>query len=179
MPNPAANEARALSDDDLATAINEAYRELFTLQFQKGTHQLTNTMAIPQARHQVARLRTIRQERARGVLVAPLATPAERQISPQKRRAQEERERVEAEAAAAETESTESESTESESAESESAESAEPAVAAAPAEEPAAETESAESESAESAEPAVAAAPAEEPAADDEAAGDAEQKEAG
>ena len=169
MPNPAANEARALSDDDLATAINEAYRELFTLQFQKGTHQLTNTMAIPQARHQVARLRTIRQERARGVLVAPLATPAERQISPQKRRAQEERERVEAEAAAAETESTESES----------AESAEPAVAAAPAEEPAAETESAESESAESAEPAVAAAPAEEPAADDEAAGDAEQKEAG
>ena len=147
MPNPAANEARALSDDDLATAINEAYRELFTLQFQKGTHQLTNTMAIPQARHQVARLRTIRQERARGVLVAPLATPAERQISPQKRRAQEERERVEAEAAAAETEST--------------------------------ETESAESESAESAEPAVAAAPAEEPAADNEAAGDAEQKEAG
>ena len=174
MPNPAANEARALSDDDLATAINEAYRELFTLQFQKGTHQLTNTMAIPQARHQVARLRTIHQERARGVLVAPLATPAERQISPQKRRAQEERERVEAEAAAAETESTETES-----AESESAESAEPAVAAAPAEEPAAETESAESESAESAEPAVAAAPAEEPAADDEAAGDAEQKEAG
>ena len=172
MPNPAANEARALSDDDLATAINEAYRELFTLQFQKGTHQLTNTMAIPQARHQVARLRTIRQERARGVLVAPLATPAERQISPQKRRAQEERERVEAEAAAA---AAETESTETESAESESAESAEPAVAAAPA----AETESAESESAESAEPAVAAAPAEEPAADDEAAGDAEQKEAG
>ncbi len=138
MPNPAANEARALSDDDLATAINEAYRELFTLQFQKGTHQLTNTMAIPQARHQVARLRTIRQERARGVLVAPLATPAERQISPQKRRAQEERERVEAEAAAAETESTETES-----AESESAESAEPAVAAAPAEEPAADDEAA------------------------------------
>ena len=132
MPNPAADEARALSDDELATAINEAYRELFNLQFQKGTHQLTNTMAIPQARHQAARLRTIRQERARGVLVAPLATPAERQISPQKRRAQEERERVEAEAAAA-------------AAETESAESAEPAAAAAAAlaEEPAADDEAA------------------------------------
>ena len=95
MVNPLAAEARALTDEELADAINEAYREVFNLHFQKGTRQLNNPMAIRKARRQLARLRTIRHERLlaniRGIAIAPETAPAERAISPQKRRAQEER----------------------------------------------------------------------------------------
>ena len=95
MVNPLAAEARALTDEELAEAINEAYREVFNLHFQKGTRQLNNPMAIRKARRQLARLRTIRHERLlaniRGVALAPDTAPAEHTLSPQKRRAQEER----------------------------------------------------------------------------------------
>ena len=77
MPNPLADEARSLSDQELAEAINEAYREMFNLQFQRGTRQLQNPMALRAARRQIARLRTILRERqqaavAGAVPVAPL-----------------------------------------------------------------------------------------------------------
>ena len=80
MPNPLADEARAIPDDELTDAINEARRELFNLQFQRGTRQLQNPMALRAARRQVARLYTIRNERARalaaGVPLAPLTRPS-------------------------------------------------------------------------------------------------------
>ena len=63
MSNPAADEARAMSDADLAEAINEAYRELFNLNFQRGTRQLQNPNATRTARRQIARLRTVLRER--------------------------------------------------------------------------------------------------------------------
>ena len=76
MPNPAADEARAMSDPDLAEAINEAYRELFNLHFQRGTRQLQDPNAPRTARRQIARLRTILRERqiaaAAGAPIAPL-----------------------------------------------------------------------------------------------------------
>lgn len=93
MPNPAAQDARTLTHKELAEAINEAYRELFNLRFQKGTHQITNPMAIGRARRQIARLRTIQRERVRaadrGETVEPQAPAAPPTISPQKRRARE------------------------------------------------------------------------------------------
>ena len=77
MPNPAADETRAMSDPDLAEAINEAYRELFNLHFQRGTRQLQDPNAPRTARRQIARLRTILRERqiaaAAGAPIAPLA----------------------------------------------------------------------------------------------------------
>lgn len=80
MANPLAEEARTLPDSELDEALNEAYRELFNLQFQRGTRQLQNPMALRAARRQVARLHTIRRERARavaaGVPLAPLSRPA-------------------------------------------------------------------------------------------------------
>lgn len=77
MPNPLAEEARALSDAELGEAINEAYREMFNLQFQRGTRQLQNPMALRAARRQIARLRTILTERQRAVAEgAPIASPA-------------------------------------------------------------------------------------------------------
>ncbi len=72
MPNPLADEARTMSDSELGEAINEAYREVFNLQFQKGTRQLQNPMAMRQARRQVARLRTVLRERQLG---APRSEP--------------------------------------------------------------------------------------------------------
>ena len=76
MPNPLAEEARALSDQELGGAVNEAYRELFNLQFQRGTRQLQNPMAVRSARRQIARLRTILRERAQAAVDgAPIAQP--------------------------------------------------------------------------------------------------------
>ncbi len=105
MPNPAADEARAFSDRDLAEAINEAYREVFNLQFQKGTRQLQNPLAIRHARRQIARLRTVQRARllaqVAGAPIEPVDAPSAPGISPQKRRAQEERAARGAAAAAA------------------------------------------------------------------------------
>ena len=77
MANPLAEEARVLSDQELGEAVNEAYRELFNLQFQRGTRQLQNPMAIRAARRQIARLRTILRERAQAAVDgAPIAQPS-------------------------------------------------------------------------------------------------------
>ena len=104
MPNAAADEARSLDDRELTEAVTEAYRELFNLRFQKGTHQLSDHTAIGRARRQIARLRTIQRERvlatARGDVVEPATAPAARALSPQKRRALEERAAAEADEAA-------------------------------------------------------------------------------
>ena len=76
MSNPVADEARAMTDADLAEAINEAYRELFNLNFQRGTRQLQDPNAPRTARRQIARLRTILRERQlaaeAGEPIAPL-----------------------------------------------------------------------------------------------------------
>ncbi|MCY3571744.1 MAG: 50S ribosomal protein L29 [Chloroflexi bacterium] len=81
MPNALADEARSMTDSELGEAINEAYREVFNLQFQRGTRQLQNPMAMRQARRQVARLRTILRERhlaeAAGMPIEPLARVAD------------------------------------------------------------------------------------------------------
>ena len=83
MPNPLADEARALSDLELGEAINEAYREMFNLQFQRGTRQLQNPMAIRAARRQIARLRTIYRERQQGEAGGvPLARPTAPAVPP-------------------------------------------------------------------------------------------------
>lgn len=81
MANPLADEARAMTDSELGEAINEAYREVFNLQFQRGTRQLQNPMAMRVARRQIARLRTILRERqlavAAGTPLEPLARVAD------------------------------------------------------------------------------------------------------
>ena len=91
MPNPLADEARTLSDEELAEAINEAYREQFNLQFQRGTRQLQNPMALKTARRQIARLRTILRERqqavAAGTPIEPLSAAPVVAVSPQRQAA--------------------------------------------------------------------------------------------
>ena len=142
MPGIAADEVRALPDRELAEAINEAYRELFNLRFQKGTRQLQDVTTIQRARRQVARLRTIQRERqlavAAGAPIEPLTEAPSRAVSPQKRKTQEARRaQEETEAAAAKAAEATGESAAGESAAAEPA-AAEPAAAEPAAAEPAA-----------------------------------------
>jgi large subunit ribosomal protein L29 len=106
MPNPLADEARQLDDAALRDAVNEAYRELFNLQFQKGTRQLQDMTTIKRARRRIARLRTILRQRELAVVagapIAPLSTAAPAAISPQRQRALDAREAAQAAQAAAE-----------------------------------------------------------------------------
>lgn len=108
MPNALADEARQLDDAALADAVNEAYRELFNLQFQKGTHQLQDVTTIRRARRRIARLRTLLRQRELAVVagapIAPLAESGPAAISPQKQRALDVREAEQAARAEAESE---------------------------------------------------------------------------
>ncbi len=63
MPNEKATAVREWDDSRLDNEINEAYRALFTLRFQQATRQLQNYRSLRDAKHTIARLRTIKRER--------------------------------------------------------------------------------------------------------------------
>lgn len=83
MPNRSAEEARALSDDDLHKRVDEAYRDLFNLRFRHANRNLADPNQLRAARRRIARLRTIERERqiesltpsAVAVPPAPAAAP--------------------------------------------------------------------------------------------------------
>jgi large subunit ribosomal protein L29 len=61
-----AKDVRALSDDDLERKLAETRKELFDLRFQRATGALENSARIRQAKREIARILTVRNERARG-----------------------------------------------------------------------------------------------------------------
>ena len=58
-----AEELRAMSDEDLAKALEETYRQLFTLRLQLSTRQLSNVSEVRKVRRHIARIKTVEQER--------------------------------------------------------------------------------------------------------------------
>jgi large subunit ribosomal protein L29 len=56
-------ELRNLSVDDLGRKVSELNQELFNLRFQLHTGHLENTARIPQVRREIARVKTILQEK--------------------------------------------------------------------------------------------------------------------
>ncbi len=58
-----AKELRAMSDADLKARLNELAEEHMKLRFQKATMQLANTARIGQVRREIARIKTILNER--------------------------------------------------------------------------------------------------------------------
>jgi large subunit ribosomal protein L29 len=58
-----AKALRELSVEELAEKGRDLGRELFNLRFQKATGQLGNTAAIPKAKKELARVKTIIRER--------------------------------------------------------------------------------------------------------------------
>jgi large subunit ribosomal protein L29 len=60
-----ARDLRALSDDDLDRKLGESRQELFNLRFQSATGALENGARLRHAKREIARILTIKNERAR------------------------------------------------------------------------------------------------------------------
>jgi large subunit ribosomal protein L29 len=61
-----ARELRELSDDQLDQKMAETRQELFNLRFQTATGVLENSARLRHAKHEIARILTVKHERARG-----------------------------------------------------------------------------------------------------------------
>jgi large subunit ribosomal protein L29 len=56
-------EIRALSNDEIAKALEEAYEEDFNLRFRLATRQLVNHREPVKVKRNIARIKTIMRER--------------------------------------------------------------------------------------------------------------------
>ena len=61
------DELRAMEDAELAQAELNAAEDMFRLRFQHHTGQLSNTAELKETRRQLARIKTLRKERANAV----------------------------------------------------------------------------------------------------------------
>lgn len=59
-----ARDVRDLTDEELEDALAERRQELFNLRFQLATGALENTAGLKVAKREIARILTIRYERA-------------------------------------------------------------------------------------------------------------------
>lgn len=60
-----AKDIRKLSNEEILAKLREAREELMNLRFQKVGGQLTDTSRLKMLRHDIARMETILNERAR------------------------------------------------------------------------------------------------------------------
>ena len=60
-----AEDIRAKSDDELRDDVLSLKKEAFNLRFQRATGQLENTARVREVRRDVARIKSILNERAR------------------------------------------------------------------------------------------------------------------
>jgi large subunit ribosomal protein L29 len=69
------DELRVLEVDELGGKLKAARRELYELRFKHAVGQLENSSQISKVRHDIARIMTVLQERAFGIVaqVAPEA----------------------------------------------------------------------------------------------------------
>ena len=58
-----ASEYRAKSDEDLQKELQDLHREAFNLRMQKGTGQLSRPSEVKEVRRNVARIKTVLNER--------------------------------------------------------------------------------------------------------------------
>ena len=58
---------RDLTDDELQRKLSETRQELFNLRFQSATGELENPARLRLAKREIARILTIRHERASGL----------------------------------------------------------------------------------------------------------------
>jgi large subunit ribosomal protein L29 len=77
-----AKEMRERGDEDLVKMLDDARNDLFRLRLDNATHQLDNTSEIRKHRREVARIKTILNERAMsGQVVAAADADAEEKDS--------------------------------------------------------------------------------------------------
>ena len=61
-------DARAKTDDELTGELDVLGREIFNLRFQRANGQLENTARVRQVRRDIARIKTLLDERRRATL---------------------------------------------------------------------------------------------------------------
>lgn len=61
-----ARELRGMTDDELDRKMSETRQELFNLHFQTATGVLENSARLRHAKREIARILTVKHERARG-----------------------------------------------------------------------------------------------------------------
>jgi large subunit ribosomal protein L29 len=64
----AAEQLRALDEDELVTRLKEAKEELFNLRFQSATGQLDSHGRLRAVKRNIARIYTIMRERELGII---------------------------------------------------------------------------------------------------------------
>lgn len=62
-----AAELREMNDEQLAFALQEAQKELFRLRFQAATERLDAPSNLMKLRREIARIKTIQNERNRAI----------------------------------------------------------------------------------------------------------------
>ena len=62
----AVEEVRTKSQDELNESLIDLKKEQFNLRFQRATGQVENTARIRQVRRDIARIKTVLNERAKG-----------------------------------------------------------------------------------------------------------------
>jgi len=70
------DELRVLEEDELGTRLKTARRELYELRFKSAVGQLENSSQIAKARHDIARILTVLNERELGISTIQEAAPA-------------------------------------------------------------------------------------------------------
>lgn len=79
MPLSNIEDAKKLSDQELADGILAAKRELFQLRMQQATRRLEKTHQFKHLRHQIAQMMTVARERERAAEAEAKASQAEAQ----------------------------------------------------------------------------------------------------
>jgi large subunit ribosomal protein L29 len=69
------DELRVLEEDELGTRLKTARRELYELRFKSAVGQLENSSQIAKARHDIARILTVLNERELGISTIQEAPP--------------------------------------------------------------------------------------------------------
>ena len=63
MKGMKASDIRSRTDDELSEEVDTLSKEIFNLRFQRASGQLENTARVRQVRRQIARIKTILDER--------------------------------------------------------------------------------------------------------------------
>jgi large subunit ribosomal protein L29 len=61
-----ASDVRAKTEDELNTQLGELQKERFNLRFQRASGQLENTARVREVRRDIARIKTVLAQKARG-----------------------------------------------------------------------------------------------------------------
>jgi len=75
MPLPKIEDAKKLTDQELADEIVAIKRQLFDLRLQQATRRLDKPHQFKHARHRLAQLMTLEHERKRVAAQAATSTP--------------------------------------------------------------------------------------------------------